>query len=273
MRQKLISSWNKPVEFYLEGQKMSSKGSDITSFSTLRAALRNVMKSDMMGHKTEGWYWDIHGFRPINSDFKSVESHQELSTLNVIPLDEVASADQLDWENCHAFIVPDHEEETFNYLALTAIWLGIPTLASSQSSIGKFLLSLSGCEASRAIHVVPLLGNAQHDREVWTKKIREVLGQDSRPTEGAQQLTLYLQSNNDLWELNLPSLKNNPRLWLSASLNASLFAKQSGQISRSYVLDEVAKKLERSHFSENNVDAKHSGISSVDSQVCYYSHL
>ena len=260
-KQKLISSFNKPVQFYLEGKIMSSKGSDMNSFSTVNTALRNVMQSDMMRLRTVKWQWDIYGFLDMYPQFKLVDD------LKVTPLIEVASADHIDWENCLAFIVPDHEEETFNFLALTAIWLGIPTLASSQSSIGKFLLSLSCSEASRG--VVHLTGNDQQDTVVWTNIINGVLGQDARPTEWARQLTQYLQSNNDLWELNFPKLRNNSKRWLSSSLNSSLFSKKYGQLIRSDVLDEVAKTLERSNTLENNAGSKHSGISSFDSQVCY----
>ena len=216
----------------------------------------------MMKNKTEELHWKIHGFNSMyNEDYVD-------DTLHITPLNEVTSADLIDWDNCLAFLVPDYEEQTFNHLALTAIWLGIPTLASNQSSIGKFLLSLSCREAARG--VVHLKGNIHHDTEAWTNKIKEVLCQDSRPTEWARQLTLHLQNNSDLWELNLPTLKNNQKCWLSANLNAALFAQKSHRTGRSDVLDEVAKRLKKSNIPD--VDSTHSGISSTDSQV-YYSLL
>ena len=262
IRRRLVSSWSKPVHFYLEGQDLSSKGSDIESFSTLSAALRNVLQPDVMRHKTEKWHWDIHGFEPNNPRFNYVDD-----TVDITPLNEVTSPDLIDWDNCMAFIVPDYEEETFNHLALTAIWLGIPTVASKQSSIGKFLLSLSSsCSiASRA--VVHLKGNVEQDTEAWTNKIKDILDRDARPTEWARQLARYLRSSNDLWEPNLPTLKNNRKRGLPSNLNASLFTKKNGQISRSDVLNQVAKHLERSNISD--LESKFSGRSSIESQVSY----
>ena len=267
LRQKIISSWNPKVQFYLDGKRMFSKGSDIKAFATLNAALRNVAQSDTMKYGTAQWHWDIHVFKPSLSTFRSLENYEQPSTFDVTALDGVTSVESVDWENCLAFIVPDDEEETFNFLALTAIWLGIPTLASRQSSIGKFLQSLSCPTASNGL--VHLMDSAYHDVDAWTNKIKEVLDQDTKPTEWTRQLTQHLQRNNDLWELNLPIPKKNPKRWLSPSLNASLFTKKDGQINRSEVLDEVAKELERVDVDGNNVD---SNVSSIGFQVRLYLH-
>ena len=264
IRQKLFSSWNKPVHFFLKGKKKGSVGgSDDTSFSTLDAALRNVMPSDLRRDGPKQWQWHIHGIKHVDSRLTFAASH---ATLDITPLDEVASADDIDWDNCLAFMVPDREEETFNYLALTAIWLGIPTLAASQSSIGKFLRNLERSYPDASRGVVNLTGNTRTDTEEWTSQIKEVLSEDAKPIEWAKKLALYIQNNKDLWELHLPTFKNNSKRLLSSSLNASLFTKKDGKIIRSDVLDEVTKK--RPNVPENNVESKHSGKSSFGSQVC-----
>ena len=265
---RIVSTWNSKVQFYLNRKKMYSKGSEMKSFLTLSSALRNVMQSETM---TEQLQWGIHGFKTVYPTLRSAENLSQSTTLSVQPLDGVTSADHVDWENCRAFIVPDYEEETFNYFALTAIWLGIPTLASSQSSIGKFLMSLSCPETSRCL--VNLTGDSQCDIAEWTNKITEVLNLGVRHTPFCRELTMYIRRHTGLWELNLPTLNRKCRRWLSPSLNASLFVKYNGQIIMSEVLDEVAKELEkRADDHGNTVTSFRSGTeeqSSTGSQVSY----
>ena len=98
-------------------------------------------------------------------------------------------------------------DESLNFAALSAIWLGIPTIISSQSALGKFLLNLDCPSKTRA--VVILSGNPDADREVWIDKIhKEILDEHANPIGWARQLSEYLQNDPQLWELDLSVLSS-----------------------------------------------------------------
>ena len=114
-------------------------------------------------------------------------------------LHPIPSSDAFNWGDCFAFIVPDREEETLNFYALTAIWQGIPTLVSSRSSIGKFLLSLDCPENFRS--VVNLTGDPQHDAEEWRQKInKEILDKYVNPKDWAATMSQYLRNKRTFLE-------------------------------------------------------------------------
>ena len=75
--------------------------------------------------------------------------------------------------NCQAFIAPDLVDDNFNWTALTALWLGIPTIVSSQSSIRKLLRELSCPDEVKARTIINLSGDLNNDKEAWMRKIQK----------------------------------------------------------------------------------------------------
>ena len=59
----------------------------------------------------------------------------------------------------------------------------------------------------KARPVVKLSGNTEDDKNIWVEKIhKEVFNHDARPIEWAQKLSEHLQSNHQLWQLDLAVL-------------------------------------------------------------------
>ena len=205
---KIVSVWNKPSPFYHKGQERYSNGSNVGDFYSLGAALAKINNASLQRNASK-LQWNIHGLRFQDSIVKSIEERAKPNKLKLSPLSSATSVDDLTWKNCLAFIVPDVSDESFNFIALSAIWLGIPTLVSSRSSIGKFLSRLSESEKNNA--VVQLTGNFEADKEIWIEKIhQELLNSSAQPTKWAKSLSEHLHSNLNLWELDLSCLSSNP---------------------------------------------------------------
>ena len=198
---KLVSVWNNTYPFFHKGKKVYSRGSNIRSFYTLSCALGEINAQAIHKHENKV-QWNVHGLKFQDQTIRSIEEKAHPNVIQITALSSVSSVDDLTWKNCLGFIVPEIIDETFNFVALSALWLGIPTIVSSQSSIGKFLLDLTCHEKTRA--VITLTGNKDVDKERWIEKIyREILNEDARPQEWAQTLSEYLHSNTQLWELDL----------------------------------------------------------------------
>ena len=113
--------------------------------------------------------------------------------------------DTLTWKNCLAYIAPDVQEESFNFIALTAIWLGIPTLVSSQSTIGKFLLSINCPSTKKAL--INLTGNPEDDQKLWVDKIhKDILNHTARSIQWAKELSEYLHDHTELRDFSVTIL-------------------------------------------------------------------
>ena len=198
----LVSIWSHPIEFFHYGTKTYSQGRDIEKYYALSTALGEINAQ----YKIDKVQWNIHSLEKNDRISHDIRNHASPQILKVTPLGIKTLTDILPWADCLAFIVPDQEEETFNFFALTAIWLGIPTIVSSQSSIGKFLLSLDCPEKFRA--VVNLTGDPQHDTTEWSKAIKnEILSTHANPKRWAATLSRYLQMNKTSWEPILGNLK------------------------------------------------------------------
>ena len=188
---KLVSVWNHPIEFIHNGRKEHSKGSDIQGYYNLSAAL---------GHYRNKLQWHIHGLQINDQKVLAMRQQARPNVLKVNASSSVPSVSSFPWLNCQVFIVPDVAEEMFNFFALKSIWLGIPTLVSCQSSIGKFLQSSRCSEASRA--VVNLTGNHQNDTRAWMEKLnKEIFGQEANPTQWAKSMSSYFQMQ---WQFEEP---------------------------------------------------------------------
>ena len=196
--QKVVSVWSSPTYFFHNGRKQYSSGSSAQCFCIFSAALDQLNTSRHM-NKLQ---WNIHGLQLRDQIIQQIQGQAKPDTKMITPFSAVTSIDNLPLKHCRAFIVPDYVEENFNFLALSAIWLGIPTLVSSQSSIGKLLLRLNCSEKSRA--VVNLTGDIEHDKLAWMEKINtEFLGHDAHSLRWARGLAEHLYNNRQLWVLDI----------------------------------------------------------------------
>ena len=180
---KVVSVWNHPIEFFHNGRKEYSKGSNSQSYYHLSTALGRCGKNIQ---------WHIHGLKMNDEKVHAVRNYAKAPLLKVSASLLIPSINSFPWADCQVFVVPDVVEEMFNFFALQSIWLGIPTLVSCQSSIGQFLLSHPCPEASRA--VVNLTGNPKLDARAWMDKIdKEIIGQDANPIQWAKSMSNYFQ--------------------------------------------------------------------------------
>ena len=199
---KLVTVWKAGYQFFYKGKETHAEGSSKDNYSTLFQALGEVGKSDLLQHikKIE---WNIHGL--WNEDDVTKTLRGQVNAVQLNALKSVETLDALTWKNCLAYLSPDVQEESFNFIALTAIWLGIPTLVSSQSTVGKFLMSLSCPSTKRAL--VNLTGNPEEDKKEWIDKIhKNILNSDARSIEWAKELSEYLQKDTALWDLDVTAL-------------------------------------------------------------------
>ena len=237
-KQNVLSVWTKSVPFDYEGEMIGLKGSDIDSFSVVGEALGKIRKES----KTEGREtidWHIHGLTADSSQY--LQGHKQLK---IRTLDDITLIEQVPWGNYTVFIAPDIVDSSFNFLALCALWLGVPTLVSSQSSIGKFLLGLS-CPANKKA-VVDLTGNPSEDAETWMKKInKEIFNENANPKAWAGELKDYLRSNSELWAIDLSGLRMSNKQMLPTSLHVS------HADDASTTLDYLSKKRQESNEGKN----------------------
>ena len=147
-KRKFVSVWN--------NQNIHYKGCNIQSFYNLSCALGEINAQAIKKHKNKV-QWNVHGLKFQDQTIRLIEEKAIPNVVQITALSSVNSVDDLTWKNCLGFIVPEIVDETFNFLALSALWLGIPTIVSSQSSVGKFLLDLTCHEKTRA--VITLTGN------------------------------------------------------------------------------------------------------------------
>ena len=201
---KIVSIWTKPYIFFNRGRETYSGGSNIQNFQTLAPAVGYINGNAVKRHLgTIHWY--VHGLKFQDPTIKSIEEKAKPNVLKITALKEVTSTEDLSWKNCLAYIDPNIEDESFNFNALNAYWLGIPTIVSSQSSVGKILLCLS-CPRKHSA-VITLTGNPDLDKGIWIDKIyKELINEDARPIQWAREISEYLHSNSYLWKLDLSLL-------------------------------------------------------------------
>ena len=203
-RYKIVSIWNKPIPFFHKGKKMYSKGTDLKSFSSFGAALGHINANSVQQQKLT---WNVYGLRFADSVIGSIKTGAKPNKLQLNALGKVPPVDSLNWSANVAFVLPDVCDESFNFIALCSICLGIPTLVSSQSSIGKLLSNLSCPAANRSI--VSLTGILSEDMGTWVNKIEsDILSKDAK--QWAKELSEYVRSNGDLWKLDSSVLGQQP---------------------------------------------------------------
>ena len=203
---KVVSAWNHGHSFFYKGRKTVSRGSNLQNFFAVGGALANINKHQLQRHELK-IQWHVHGLKNHENLSTSIKSEANGDILGLVPLNSPNCLDDVKLKNCLAFIVPDVDESTFNFVALSAIWQGVPTIVPSESSVGKFLLNLTCPVKTRA--VVTLTGDIKADRETWIKKLhKEILNYDAKPIQWARELSEYLQNNPQLWQLDLNVLKS-----------------------------------------------------------------
>ena len=199
---KLVTVWKSGYQFFYKGKETHAKGSNKDNYSTLFQALGEIGKSDLL-QNIKYSLWNIHGLE--NKDDITQTLRGQLNAVQLNALKSVETLDDLTWKNCLAYLSPDVQEESFNFIALTAIWFGIPTLVSNQSTVGKFLLSLNCPSAKRAL--VNLTGDAGEDKKEWIEKIHtNILNREARSIQWVKELSEYLQKHTELWALDFTAL-------------------------------------------------------------------
>ena len=187
---KMVSVWSPGIPFIHKGRKERLHGSSQQNFETASAALAKINETNLYNHESIV-EWHVHGLKKYESTTKSIGSQAIGDLEQLVALQKPGSLDDIKLSHCLAFVVPDKSEDTFYYAALSAMWQGIPTLVSSQSSIGKWLLELQCPEIGKSI--VALTGDSQIDKETWIKKFdKDILDKDSNPGEWAAKIKEFL---------------------------------------------------------------------------------
>ena len=195
---KFISIWSSGYLNFYKAKRFICNHSSIECFATLSAVLGTINQTKLYKNKIQ---WNVHGLKYKEPIQNTIKSHAGPNAIKLSGLKEVVSVDELVWKGCQAFLVPDTEDETFNFIALGALWLGVPTLVSNMSSVGRFLLNTDCPSKTKA--VVILFGNADADREAWVDKIyKHILNENANPKEWAKELSDYLHLNSHLWTIN-----------------------------------------------------------------------
>ena len=197
---KIVSVWNDGYPFYYKGSKTHSRGSSVQGFCAFSAALVKL-NEEAVQRDMGKIQWNVHGLKGQEQTINSIQGPTNSRLMQLVALSSVKSLEEITWKNCSAFIVPDYNDESFNFIALAALWQGIPTLVSRESGIGKFLLSLSCPQKLKPL--VALTGDAKIDKDIWLKKIYyEILNHNANPVEWAKQLSTHLHNSARLWEIS-----------------------------------------------------------------------
>ena len=193
------SIWNSGQQLYFQGRKMRSKGSCQHSFKSLAKALARI-NEDYRKMKIPELSWFVHGLADEENGQKSFRKEMSDNAF-LVPVGKPKSFNDVmkKLSESTIFIVPDEREETFNFTALEAMSQGIPTLVSSQSSIGKFLQTHSIPCRDRV--TVDLTGNPESDTSLWIEKVNEFYEVLSKSKTSVPLLDKYFcdDDNDDLW--------------------------------------------------------------------------
>ena len=194
-----VSIWNCGFLSIYKNKRFYSNRSKPQCFSTLCSALGNINGTKPHKDKIQ---WLVHGLKFQEPIQKLITDYTGPNGVKITALSGMLSADELVRKDCEAFLVPDTEDETFNFIALSALWLGVPTLVSNMSSVGKFLLNLDCAVKTKA--VVILSGNVDADKEAWKDKIdKEILNANANAKEWARELSNYLHNKSQIWNIDM----------------------------------------------------------------------
>ena len=195
---KIVSLFNHGRSFFYKGRKTASKGSNLQNFYTFGGAVAKINGVNQKRHESK-LQWHVHGLKGEEKLIASIKSQAPGNLVGLMPRNNASSLNSVKLKNCLALIVPDVTENSFNYVALTAMFHGVPTLVPSESSIGKWILTLPGRVKTRA--VVTLTGDVKVDKEIWIEKIyTELLNHNADPVHWAKELSDFLHNNPQIWK-------------------------------------------------------------------------
>ena len=195
---KIVSVWNKGYPYFIKGKQSSSRGSCTQSYNTLCSALMKINK-DAKLRDTQKIQWIVHGLKGQDETIKFIQNISNPAAVQLAPLSIVRALKDITWKNCSAFIVPELNDESFNFIALAAIWQGIPTIVSADSPIAKLLLELPTPSNTRSI--IYLIGDPTEDAEKWIEKLYwDIL--NGTAMEWAQQLSSCVRDEAKNWDEN-----------------------------------------------------------------------
>ena len=195
---RFISVW-KNCQYINKGRQFKLTESSVQNFSTVCSALGTLSKNENYKGNIQ---WNVHGLENREPTANVIRDTAQTDEIELNAVNAINSIEEIPWKSSQAFIVPDIVDNSLNFIALTAIWLGIPTIVSSQTALGKFLLELDCPSKTRA--VVILSGDPAADRKVWIDKIhKEILDEHALPMRWARELSEYLQNSPHLWEMDL----------------------------------------------------------------------
>ena len=194
---RVVSLWQEGTPYQYKGNlvKAKSHGSSLQDYCCLCKALGKI--SSELSYRKQKIEWDILGPEDIlKSMVPSIKSSQTkgkhtfpIEGLTLPTSSETFCTKRL--MKSTMFIAPEKTEDTFNFAGYEAIKFGIPTLVSSESSLGRFLSKLQSPVAPRAI--VELTGDQQHDVEQWKKAIYEhILSDPEEARVWAKELSKFL---------------------------------------------------------------------------------
>ena len=124
---KMVSVWNPGIPFIHKGRREQSHGSSQQNFETAAAAaaLAKIYEKNLYNHESI-IEWHVHGLKKYESTTKSIESQAIGDLVQLVALQKPGCLDDIKLSNCLAFVVPDKNEDTLNYAALSAIWQATP---------------------------------------------------------------------------------------------------------------------------------------------------
>ena len=167
--------------------QIEGKKNDTHSFQCFGAALRKINSEKESNNVV---YWQVYGM--TDDEVIALNAESPMKKLDLKTTSEVPTNQEFPWNSYSAILFPQVRNEGFNFQAMNAVWLGIPTLMSCDSNVGKLLSTLPCPEKSKAI--VNLTGNAETDAENWKRKILdEIIGENARPIEWTKKLSECLQ--------------------------------------------------------------------------------
>ena len=192
-----------------------NKSANVMDYQALCSALRQLSVNAKKVPKTEP-EWLVHGLNEQKQIVRFIQRFGKQDEPKFTALCEVSSLDEIIHMNndIFALIVPDVEDNSFNFIALSAMWLGIPTIVSSQTAVGHFIHGLPCSSKTRS--VIHLTKHQASNHQIWTDKLsNDILNEDARPMEWARKLSHYLQNNPLLWGLDIPELTHHlEKFWI-----------------------------------------------------------
>ena len=111
---RLVTVWNNAYPYYFKGREKNAMGSKMEYFFYLTSALERINKEVPMPG------WDIHGLKEKENILENIRG-PFCHSVKINSLNDVQFLHDLSWRDCMAFVAPDFQDESFNFLALTTM--------------------------------------------------------------------------------------------------------------------------------------------------------